>query len=91
MGATAVLHLLIVVPDVRLFQLLKTKMRIVQPPYFPAKVELHVIVEDKKDPLKDLDWRIRQAAVELGLQTAEDMNLTHPDQVTLGWVEQQET
>lgn len=80
-----VIHLALVVPDIRLFQLLKSKALIIQPPYDNVRVELHILVEDKKDPLKDMPWDIRVALVQSGLANARDANIHPPDQVTLGW------
>lgn len=83
-----VIHLALVVPDIRLYNLLKTKAMLIQPPYQDLRVQLHILIDDKDDPLHDLDWRIRQALVETGLVTPADAHITYPDQVTLGWPEE---
>lgn len=84
------LHLAIVVPDIRLYQLIKNKFRVIQPPYDDIAVQLHVVIDDQKDPHRDLDWQIRIALVQSGLVEPGDMNITYPDQVTLGWPEDQQ-
>lgn len=83
------IDLALVVPDIRLYQLLKQKAIIVQPAYDPVTVSLHVLVADTKDPLHDLGWDIRVALAQLGLVLPEDVHLSYPDQVTLGWPEQE--
>ncbi len=85
-----VLHVVLVVPDIRLYTLLKNKAFLVQPPYANTKVHLHVMVNDKSDPMNEVDWRLRQGLVELGLTTAETVHFTYPDQVSLGWPEDTE-
>ena len=79
------IHLALVVPDIRLWQLLKDKAVIVQPPYQDIHVMLHILVDDKNDPYRALDWQVRVALVESGLVTPEDAKITYPDQFTLGW------
>ena len=76
-----VIHLALVVPDIRLWKLLKERAFVVKPPYGNTTVHLHVLVEDKRG----LDWTIRQALVESGLVDPETAGLAYPDQVTLGW------
>lgn len=83
--APKTLHIALVVPDIRLYQLVKSKFQVIQPPYSDIKVQLHVLVDDKKDPLAGLDWQVRVALVESGLVHPADANITYPDQVTLGW------
>lgn len=81
----SVVHIAVVVPDIRLYQIVKDKFVVVQPPYHDLKVQLHVLVDDKTDPFRDLEWPIRIALVESGLVLPEDVRITYPEQVTLGW------
>lgn len=76
------LHLAVVVPDARIYHLLKDKMRIVQHPYWNGTVALHLIIDDPKHPV---DERLRIALVTLGLVEPQDLNLAYPEELTLGW------
>jgi hypothetical protein len=74
-------HIALAVPDIRLYEVLKKRAMVVQPPYQNVHVELHIIYDDGKG----IEPTIRVALVQSGLVSPEQAQLTYPDQVTLGW------
>jgi hypothetical protein len=82
-----VLHIAIVVPDIRLQKLLKDHVYVIGPTTTPSRVTAHVVLDDKQHGGTRLHPFWRWALVETGLLPPEDVGLVTSAQVELGWSE----
>lgn len=82
------IHVALIVPDERLYRLIKDHAFVLGPTYENFDVALHVIIDDKKHRAAGVAWNIRLALAELGLVFPDQVGMAAPAQVTLGWPEE---
>lgn len=76
------LHIALVVPDRKTYELVKRRVHVVNPPYWTGRVHLHAIVNPD---LSVDDAQILQAVVDLGWTTPEQAEIGPPAQLELGY------
>lgn len=79
------LHIALVVPDAATARRLTDSVRIVKPPLWNGKVNLHIIDQSRRKTYRDLDITVLQAMVDLGLITAGEAEIGPPESVTEGY------
>lgn len=78
-------HIAILVPDLKLFNLIKDRVAVTYPNFQPVRVFGHVVIENPKDKHAGVPVQIRQALCELGLVDPTNIGFAPAQQVTLGW------
>ncbi len=81
--APVTLHIACVVPDLRQLAVLKQNMWLIKPHDWDGKVQLHILVQRKGVTNDDLIYR--HALVNLGLVTPQTAALQYPEEIELGW------
>lgn len=76
------LHIALLVPDRKTYDIVKRRVHVIKPPYWPGRVHLHAIVN--KDLTPD-DAQILQAVVDLGWATSDMTEIGPPAQLALGY------
>lgn len=79
------LHIALVAPDERVYRLLRDRVAVIAPPYWTGTVQLHVVIADPKSRWANVDWRLRQALVDSGLASPDEVEMLAPDQLHLGY------
>lgn len=78
-------HIAILVPDLRLYALIRDKVAVTFPNYQPVRVFGHVVLEDPNQTIHSMPIQIRQAFCELGLVDPSQVGFAPAEQITLGW------
>ncbi len=81
------LHVLIVVPNPKMYAAIEKNVFIVGPQYAKVRIHGHVVLDDPHHRSAGLGYRIRMALAELGLVDPSQVGFTPAEQVTLGWQE----
>jgi hypothetical protein len=84
------IHLAIVVPDIRLYDLIRDRVIVTSPLSHNVRVHGHVVLEDARHPAAQLPLYTRQALVEAGLVDPHTVGFGAPEQITLGWPKQED-
>lgn len=80
-----VIHVAIIVPHPKLAEAIRDRVIVAGPANRPYRVQGHVILEQPKHRSHSLPVQVRLALAEFGLVDPEDVAMTFPEQVTLGW------
>lgn len=79
----AVLHIALLAPNKEAERFLRGYVRVVKPPLWDGKVMIHVIpINEKKN---DVDIKLAQAMIDLGLLDSKDLQIGPPDDFTIGY------
>ena len=83
--APADLHIALVIPQKKMWDYLKDRIFLIQPPYWKGNVILHLIPDNPKSRWNDIDWQIRQALVDSGLANPDQVEFSPPVELQFGW------
>lgn len=77
------LHIALVIPDLRIFQTLKSSAYVLKPHDHDQAIKLHVLLQKKNEDPQSIIFRF--ALTQLGMVTPEVAQLDYPEEMELGF------